>query len=143
MANTVYRSKVDDWLLNVLFASTGIVVLVLGVLLWRGSSGEALVAIPVLVAAVGLSWWIMLTTYYEITNHSLEIHSGPFHWTVPFRDLSRMQYTRDPGSSPALSLDRIRIQYTSGKLIMISPENRENFLGELRQRGIRVEIERS
>jgi hypothetical protein len=42
--------------------------------------------------------------------------------------------TRNPLSSPAMSLDRLRIEYGQGKAIMISPEPRAEFLRQLEHR---------
>jgi hypothetical protein len=46
--------------------------------------------------------------------------------------------TRSPLSSPALSLDRIRIDYGKGKSVMISPLNKADFLLELQSRNVPV-----
>ncbi len=142
MADPVYRSQIDRWLLTVFGVSSAVSLLTAIGMFFVGASASTLVMVPVLVATFGLPWWIVLTTDYTVTNYSIEIRSGPFHWSVPLRDISRMEFTRSPLSSPALSLDRLRIQYTAGKLIMISPENREKFLADLRRRGVHAEVSR-
>jgi membrane protein YdbS with pleckstrin-like domain len=136
--NTVYGSLIDRWLL-VVFATTSVIVLLAFVSMFvAGFSAASLVLVPVLLAAVALPWWIVATTDYTLTNHSIEVRSGPFHWTVPYRDITRIEATRSPLSSPALSLDRLRIQYSAGAQIMISPERRAQFLNDLRTRGVTV-----
>lgn len=42
--------------------------------------------------------------------------------------------TSNPLASPALSLDRLKIEYGQGHWIMISPRDREGFLRELESR---------
>ena len=41
-----------------------------------------------------------------------------------------------------VTLDRLRIQYSGGARIMISPESREKFLADLRSRGVNVPVQR-
>ena len=142
MADPVYRSQIDRWLLTA-FGVSSVVSLVAAIgVFFVEATASTLVTVPLLVAAFGLPWWIVMTTDYTVTNYSIEIRSGPLRWSVPLRDISRMEFTRSPLSSPALSLDRLRIQYTAGKLIMISPENRERFLADLRSRGVGVVVQR-
>ena len=53
--------------------------------------------------------------------------------------------TRNPAGSPALSLDRLRVQYGQGffKGVMISPVDRNRFLDELAQKaGLKREGDR-
>ena len=142
MAEPVYRSQIDRWLLTTFGVSTGVSIGTLLFLLYTGFRADLFVAIPLLLAGAALPWWILMTTDYTVTNRSLEIRSGPFRWSIPLRDISRIEFTRSPLSSPALSLDRLRIQYTAGKQIMISPEHRERFLSDLRRRGVGAEVQR-
>ena len=142
MADPVYRSLIDKWLLTVFAAATAASVFAMVAVLYSGFSISSLLAIPLLLAGAGLPWWIVLTTDYTVTGRSLEIRSGPFHWSIPLREITRIEFTRNPTSSPALSLDRLRIQHAAGAQIMISPENRERFLAELRSRGVGVAVQR-
>ena len=142
MAEPLYRSQIDRWLLSAFAVSTGASVGAIVLFLYTGFSADQFVLIPLMLAIAAFPWWILMTTDYTVTNRSLEIRSGPFRWSVPLRDISRIEFTRSPLSSPALSLDRMRIQYTAGKQIMISPERREQFLAELRRRGVAAEVQR-
>ena len=142
MQNTVYRSNLDSWLLTVFRVTTAFSLVAIAAVFYAGASHAALVSIPILIAGVVLPWWILLTTDYTVTNLSIEVRSGPFHWSIPFRDITRLELTRDATSSPALSLDRLRIQYSAGARIMISPESREKFIADLRSRGVNVPVQR-
>ena len=72
-----------------------------------------------------------------LTEHDLLVRSGPFRWRVPLGQIHSVTPTRNPLSSPALSLDRLRIEYGDGKWILISPRERERFLEALEARGVR------
>ena len=71
------------------------------------------------------------STYYVIERDTLTIRSVGITWRVPIRSITSITPTRNPASSPALSLDRLRIDY-SGKFILVSPENRRGFIEALR-----------
>lgn len=136
MADTVYRSQVDQWLLVVFAVSAAAGVGACVSLLYYGSYLEWMLGAVTLLVGVGLPLWILQSTTYTLTTGFLVIRSGPFHWGVPLRQINKVTPTHNPLSSPALSLDRLRIEYSEVKVIMISPENRRDFLADLRARGV-------
>jgi PH (Pleckstrin Homology) domain-containing protein len=70
-------------------------------------------------------------TYYLIDGGTLLIRSSFFTWRVPIADIRAVTPTRSGLSAPALSLDRLRIDYRS-KSIMVSPEEKQRFIEALR-----------
>ena len=71
---------------------------------------------------------------YEITENELVIRSGKRKIPVELSSIESVRPSRNPLSSPAWSLDRLRIDYhRKGKLtwLLISPEDRSAFLNEL------------
>jgi fatty acid desaturase len=135
MNETVYRSAVDDWLrMTVILSTIAGLGAVVPLMLW-GSFSEWLLAVPLLVVGAGFPWWILRTTEYMLSDHLLVIHSGPFRWEIPLHQIVSVTPSRSLWSSPALSLDRLRIDQRAGKSILISPENRKRFLEDLRSRG--------
>ena len=85
----------------------------------------------VFLPLVGLPVWILATTNYSITTNEIAIRSGPFSWKIPFRDITAVERSISRRSGPALSMDRLRVDYGQGKSILISPENKDAFLREL------------
>ena len=71
------------------------------------------------------------STYYVIETDTLVIRSSGLTWRVPIRAITQITPTRSVASSPALSLDRLRIDY-GGKSILVSPENANAFVDALR-----------
>ena len=133
-ANT-YKSEVDRWMVvTTMVATAGFLVGLVIVMLYGGVLERIFVSL-MLVAGAAFPWWILATTEYTVTDHTLVIRSGPFHWDVPLREIVSVTKTNSPASSPALSLDRLRIDRSGGAPIMISPENRKRFLEDLRSRG--------
>jgi len=121
MADTVYRSQVDQWLLVVFAVSALGAVAACGSLLYYGSHLEWLMAAASLLVGIGLPLWVLQSTTYTLTTGFLVVRSGPFHWSVPLRQVTRItpreircRVPRCPRPAPHRVLD--------GKVIMISPE---------------------
>ena len=130
-----YRSKVDGKI-------AGVTVLTIAVLIVAGATmpdrnhDTAIVLHAVSLFCLALCVWTLLGTYYVIDATSLVVRSGPFHWTVALRDIRSVQATRDIRSGPALSFDRLRIEYEAGRVLLISPREKDAFLADLARRGV-------
>ena len=75
---------------------------------------------------------MLIGTHYTVDGNTLRIACGPFRWQVPVDAIESVEPTRNPLSSPALSLDRLRIQYGKRK-IMVSPADKAGFLKAIGQ----------
>lgn len=132
MAAKTFKSKVDAWLVIVLAVSAVALIAGLVTALYRRPDP---VAVVVMLAAtlffVLLVGSILLRTYYRIDRGTLTIVSGPLRRTVAIDTITSVERTRNPLSSPALSLDRLRIRYGDNKSVMISPADRDRFLKAL------------
>lgn len=103
MPTMTFRSKVDIWLaVVVLIAALSALV---GVL-YAGRSDPRIwpVGLVMVVVSLGLPAWIFPNTRYDLDDHTLHIRSAPFGWHIPVADVSAITETRNPLSSPALSL---------------------------------------
>uniref|UniRef100_UPI000255B921 PH domain-containing protein n=1 Tax=Microbulbifer agarilyticus TaxID=260552 RepID=UPI000255B921 len=128
-----FQSKVDTWLAVIIWGSVIFsMVIAIYLLLVQPISGTNLTIVATICAfGVILPVWIMLSTNYIVADGLLRIHSGPFSWSVPVDEISAVTATHNTLSSPALSLDRIRITYSSGKSIMVSPKEKNEFLSAI------------
>jgi hypothetical protein len=127
----VFRSKVDGWLAGVVFGS---LALSLGIVAAAAASvGDPSVWIGVAVSlvAAGLVGWLFLSTRYELDGRRLVARSGPLRWRIDLATVESVTPSRNPLSSPALSLDRLEIHYGAGKRILVSPAERDRFLAAL------------
>lgn len=132
MAVKTFKSKVDAWLVIVLAVST--VVLIAGLAATLYSRPDPLAVVVMLAATLLfllLVGSILLRTYYRVDAGMLTIVSGPLRRTVAIDTITSVERTRNPLSSPALSLDRLRIRYGDNKSVMISPADRDRFLKAL------------
>jgi hypothetical protein len=128
---TVYHSKIDTWLLAVLAAAMASCAWTSGTAILSGSPGTWWIVALTAVLGVGLPLWLLFATRYTLDSRLLTVRSGPFKWRIPIADITGITPTRNPLSSPALSLDRLRIDYGRGRAVMISPRNKEQFLRDI------------
>ena len=130
-----YRSKVDPKI--GLVSGLAVIVLIVAAATFPDSArGPALAVHAVGLIGLAVCVWTLLGTYYVIDATSLIIRSGPFHWIVPLREIRSVRSTRDIHSGPALSFDRLRIEYSGGRAILISPREKQDFLADLARRGV-------
>lgn len=126
----VYRSKIDIWVLIILLFVIG--ASTAGCIVAVRSGGWTMWLTLVLTGGFGIvvPIWALFATRYTLEPNDLEIQSGPFRWKVPISEITSITPTSNPLSSPALSLDRLRIEYAEVK-VMISPENQDDFLSKI------------
>ena len=123
----VFRSKIDLWLLIVLVTTAVIPITQAMAALQNGANWipQALIS-----GLLGVSFlWLLFSTKYTINQDTLIIQSGPFRWRIPKKEITQVTPSKSLISSPALSLDRLRIEYAGGrKSILISPKDKSGFL---------------
>jgi hypothetical protein len=95
----------------------------------KSESWKALIA-PVLI--LGFVLIVIFGIRYRIDSQKLYIQNSIFGTTkININDISRIEKTWNPLSSPAPSIfGRVQIYYTNGSII-ISPKNYEEFKNEL------------
>ena len=131
-----YRSKVDTWLGVVLGGVPLASAFAAWLLVHAPVPGRWFMAVPILLVGVCLPLSLLFFTTYRIDDAFLRIRSGFFTWEIPIHAISKVESTNDPASSPALSLDRIRIEYGHTKSVVISPLNKDEFLRDLHHFGV-------
>jgi hypothetical protein len=123
----VFTSKIDAWILIVFI--TTILVPIFAAFFSTKKGGVLSIISAFLLLAVGaiLPIWLLLTTKYVVAEEQLIVNSGPFTWTIPTASISSVKETRNSRASPALTLDRLQLNYGEGKSIMLSPKDKIKF----------------
>lgn len=136
-----FPSKRDTWLAVVLLAALGISCLSLTASLLVPEPDPGLKwVLGILIASALFVVWVWTTTYYVLTSSELLVRSGPFRWRVPLADIREIKPTRNPLSSPALSLDRLEVRYRHG-MLLISPADKDGFLRSLVSRAPHLDLQ--
>jgi len=111
-----------------------------------GGVGALIITITFTPFTVFLFIPLWLRTYYELGEEELTIRSGLGKGTkISYDQMLNASRTRDPVSSPALSMDRLSIKFRtkSGRFndsIIISPKGTEEFLRLLKEKNNNIEI---
>ena len=89
--------------------------------------------VSVFILVTYLLFSVFRNTYYEVGKLDLRIVSGPFKWTIPIAEMRDLSPSRNPLSSPALSIDRLKISYGKRKFIFVSPQDKDGFRRAIEQ----------
>lgn len=129
-----FVSKVDGWMIPVmLVAAAGMVWSLVAVMIvetpWPLRIGMVLVTVLV----IALLFSVLTRTHYTVTDKELRVVSGPFRRSISLSDITSIEPSRNPLSSPALSLDRLKVTYGKRKFVLISPADKAGFLDAVRR----------
>lgn len=129
MAAKRFKSKIDRWILVVLILSIMLVVMaMIAVARQPGDPVETTIVIFMFIGIIGLIVWPLVSTYYMVHGNTLRIVAGPFRWRIAIDTITTVEATRSPWSSPALSMDRLRLRYGNNRCVLISPADKTGFL---------------
>lgn len=129
-----YPSKVDWWLAVLLTVAPSISVAALVGTVLAGDG--VVIASGGVLLLVAVYFGLVLPMRYGIDDTHIVVRHGVVRQRIKLADITEVSPTRNPLSSPALSLDRIEIKFGDGffKSAMISPAAKSDFLDELAQR---------
>lgn len=96
----------------------------------------------VVVCTIAFLVFMYRSTYYIIEKNELTIRSMLIvHKKIQVDTITKIYKTRNPLSSPALSINRIAIVYNKYDEILISPLDRKQFIEELAAINSEITIE--
>jgi hypothetical protein len=117
-----FPSKKDGWITGLLWgvALAGIII--------PAITGNPLSSVIILPFAIFLLWF-WFKTDYRIIENKIKIRYGPIRQTVPIEDIRSIRKIKSRiSAAPALSSDRIQIDYSKYDMVRISPENEQKFI---------------
>ncbi|QXB46205.1 PH domain-containing protein [Acinetobacter seifertii] len=130
-----FRSKIDWWLLLIFVVITANIIFKIYQEVHHFSMGTNFSHLIIYSLVIVVIWFPIFSTHYVVENSTLVIKSLVFRWKINIDDIIQIEPTHNPLSSPALSLDRLKISYMkNGRVakVMISPKDKEGFLNTLR-----------
>jgi Bacterial PH domain len=140
-----YRSKVDWWMWPVLCLPPVALLGICFTMILTGQLSALAWFTPSIVIVFGVYFGLVIPLRYGLDETCLLVRFGICRQRIPLVDIVEVQPTHNPIGSPALSLDRLRVQYGQGffKFVLISPADRNHFLDDLAQKaGLKREGER-
>lgn len=135
MINIVFTSKIDFWLAFLILGSSLLLILLpVGEWKYNDISIRRLVFISLLTVPTALLLLVLFFNIkYTLTDDALLVKNGFFTQSIPLEDITHIHPTNSMSSAPALSLDRIEIEYKGGSIV-ISPKDKSEFYHVLQQR---------
>lgn len=128
-----FNSKIDLWLLIVIL--TGVAACLWGIgAIWDADSAVFWPAALILAVGILVPIWILVSLRYYLSDETLRVRCGPRQWRIAIRDITSVSPTNEAKTSPALSFDRLLIEYGDSGRVLISPEPRAEFLRQLEHR---------
>jgi hypothetical protein len=115
-----YGAKIDWWIAVGLLGGIG------APLLGRAYWVSGLILLACLA--------FLLPQSYETTGEGLLIRAGLYRKLIPYASIAAIGPCSDTGSSLALSMDRLKISYGSGKEFYIAPADQEAFMRDIAMR---------
>lgn len=132
-----FKSKIDFFFYVLTIAITvGTVIFFFGYF----NGNTILLYAGILFAAFDLLFLIptVFNTYYLIKDDFLIVKSFAFVKTkVPIKDIISVEETNDPSSAPAISMNRLKIDYKQDEyqiVLIISPKEKQKFMSELKKK---------
>ena len=131
-----YSAKIDWWIALILCLPPAAAVTVFIRSLLFGELVGLAVGIGMTFCVGCIYFGLLFPMRYGLSDEQFLVRSGIFSQGIPLNDISEVRPTFNPLSSPALSIDRLRIQYgqAGGKAVMIAPADRGRFLDELAEK---------
>ena len=132
---TVYRSKVDVWLMALVFVPFAWAIVESTM---TSDYGNVILMLAILAAVVIL----LMQIKYVIGDGLLKVKAGLFGTQkIKLTDIRSVKRTCNPLSAPALSINRLEIKYGQNyDYVLISPQDRERFIGQLKESNPDIEI---
>jgi hypothetical protein len=131
-----FRSKIDMLILVpviLVLAGVGVYMIVNGILI-----GE------IAIGLVGLFifYTYVYTSYVVTDDNKLKIRSGfLYNQEIYIKSIKKVRPTKNHRASPALSSDRLEISYNRYGRVVVSPNNKTEFLRELKVVNPRIRID--
>ena len=130
VAERRFGSALDSWFV----ITTAIVLAVAGGALFIALKQGHLLAAIAPLAVIGLFAWNVVGTSYVVSADALVVRCLIYRRTVPLSAVKRLTATRDPFAAPAMSVDRIIVEYGEygDRSVMVSPRDRVGFVRAIR-----------
>lgn len=121
-----FRSKVDIWLLIVIYA---IIIASVAPIAYCGDILESAIIAAILIVPITA---YMFSIKYIVRGSSLIVKDGISSHVYDINDLRSIKPTHTLLSAPAASLDRLEINFAHDTVI-VSPKHKEDFIKQLRE----------
>ncbi|OTG88050.1 hypothetical protein B9T31_00545 [Acinetobacter sp. ANC 4558] len=131
-----FHTKIDWWVYAFLICLTGLLIQLLITMQAKGNITAYPFHSITYLLTILVIWWPVANTRYVVDHENLIITCMFLKWKIKLSDIEKIEPTSNSVSSPALSLNRLKIEYTKGgknKFVLVSPRNKDKFYQALQQ----------
>ena len=133
----VFLSKKDTWM-GIIFGA--LVAAFLWVLYHSVFVQLDILGIIVMITMIFFLGSIWFNTRYIIEGNQLQISYGPIKKTIVIQDIKFIRKTKNPFVAPALSMNRVEINYGKYSTVQVSPKEIEKFVSELQKKNTNIQL---
>jgi hypothetical protein len=126
----IYESKIDWWLIVLVFGA------LLSPIYYGIIENDYLIVVVFAVISIAV-FFLFRAIKYKIDNTNLIIGSSK----IDINSIRKIYKTKNPLSSPALSIDRIAIVYNKYDEVLISPKDKKGFVDAILQINSNIIVE--
>lgn len=123
-----FRSAVDPWVYALVVSLPILLIRAVVPQITDANSTIVILTVAILSPFIIIPAWLLMATYYRVDSAMLRIQAGPFSWSVPLEQIRSVTASRSLISSPALSMNRLKIEYGRARSILVSPKNKVAFI---------------
>ena len=134
-----FKSKIDWWGHLVFWGFVASAIWMTWNLFWGDRTNEGWLFVLIFwIIEFGLMIPIFTRTYYLLDPGALVVVSWIIKIRIPYGNIVSVKESKNPLSSPALSLDRLEITYHTkspkSSFILISPKDKQAFVRLLKEK---------
>lgn len=133
MKTISYSSKVDLWILTLFCMASVVLLFAIRQCYFQKNLFSSFMMVYLLMV-LAVIWLPVFNTKYTFNDTHLIVKCLFFRWKIKLENIKSVETIRDFGAAPALSVDRVQIQYTENgvkKSLSISPVNLTDFISRL------------
>ena len=132
--NVRYKGKVSCWFYLIIIVVAAVLIPIIIFSAFVDTNIFALVVCLLVFAVVELFCIPMIfNNYVGLNSQEMIIVLGFIKKVIQYSDINEISVTNDSSAAFAASLDRIKIKFRSKSDIMVSVENKEDFLNEIKK----------
>lgn len=129
-----FKSKKDIWLAVSIW---GVIILMFFMMITE----QIIVVYIVGILNNALLLWLWFGTSYKIDDENLIVKNGLFKSTIDIKSIKKLRATKTLLAGPALSIDRIEIQYKRYDSVIVSPKEKNKFIESLLSKNKSIKVD--
>ncbi|WP_010235558.1 PH domain-containing protein [Clostridium arbusti] len=133
-----FKSKITWWFHILIWSYILFTVRILSMYITNSSKLVIIIFVFMLILLILIILPMYVSTYYVLEDSYIYIRCGLItNIKIDYINIISFKESNNPISSPALSMDRIKIQYSINyynNFILISPDRKKKFINKLNKR---------